>query len=117
MTTRVLIILAASLFLLPNFAAARDASAPPGADTPPSAGSGTAPAPHEAPGGSGTAGTTPQTCTDSCNRSYDVCMDQESAIPGSQDATRFSNNITNQLIGTSADCADHLRTCLNGCGG
>ena len=61
--------------------------------------------------------TTTQTCTGSCNRSYEACMDQQSAVPGNGDTLRYSNNFADKLIGASSDCADHLRTCLNGCGG
>ncbi len=67
--------------------------------------------------GSGNGSVTPQTCTGSCNRAYDGCMDQQSAVPGDGDTLRYSNNYADKLIGTSSDCADHLRTCLNGCGG
>ena len=78
------------------------------------------PSPHETnhPGSSSDGDSvSPQTCTGSCNRSYDNCMDQQSAVPGNGDTLRYSNNYADKLIGTSSDCSDHLRTCLNGCGG
>jgi hypothetical protein len=79
------------------------------------------PAPREnAPNNTGAStngAVSPQTCTGSCNRAYDGCMDQQSAVPGNGDTLRYSNNYADKLIGTSSDCSDHLRTCLNGCGG
>ena len=44
-------------------------------------------------------------------------MDQDSAIPGNQDTLRNSNNAASNLIGGQSDCKDHLRSCLNTCGG
>ncbi len=84
---------------------------------------GTSPLPDEhensphVTGKGGTIGANPQTCTDSCNRAYEGCMDQQSAVPGNGDTLRYSNNYADKLIGTSSDCSDHLRTCLNQCGG
>jgi hypothetical protein len=83
-----------------------------GTDVPPAAGTGSGPAPSAA----GT-NSMPQTCTASCNRSYDVCMDQQSAVPGDGDALRYNNNLADKLIGATSDCKDNLTSCLNGCGG
>jgi hypothetical protein len=63
------------------------------------------------------AGNNPQTCSDECNRTYENCMDEQSSIPGNGDSLRYSNNAADKMIGGSADCSDHLRSCMNGCGG
>jgi hypothetical protein len=106
------------LFAAP--ALARDVSIAPGVDAPPPAPSGPAAAPEtsaKSGGGGNPNGAVTQTCTDSCNRTYEICMDQESAIPGNGDTMHYNNNVANRLIGTSSDCFDHLRSCLNECGG
>ncbi len=115
---RFFLLAALSLMLAPGVVFASDVPSPTGIDAPPPAGAGPSSAPERAGNGkSNTTGADAQTCTDSCNRSYEVCTDQGAALPGDQDALRNSNNLASQLIGTESDCSDHLRSCLNTCGG
>ena len=62
-------------------------------------------------------GGTPQTCTESCNRTYDGCLDHNAAIPGNDFTLQSSNNAANSIIGGPSSCSDDLRKCLNTCGG
>jgi hypothetical protein len=78
----------------------------PGSGTNPSAGS-----------GGGTKSDAFGSCTESCNRSYDVCMNQQASDPGPGGNLRYRNGLADELIGSSSQCADDVRTCLNGCGG
>jgi hypothetical protein len=105
-----------SLFLaLPTYAqtesgggidAAPQTGNTPGAGTNPSAGS-----------GSGTKSDAFGSCTESCNRSYDVCMNQQATDAGPGGNLRYRNGLADELIGSSSQCADDVKTCLNGCGG
>jgi hypothetical protein len=108
--------LIALLCMVSGSAIAQEGAGYPSVDAPSGHGAATA------PGGTGTGsasgkGGSAQTCTESCNRSYDGCMDHTAAIPGNDFTLQSSNNAANNLIGGSSDCSDSLRSCLNTCGG